>query len=173
MLNTTDSLRHLPANRQGPIRSIAALIGFLTGCFFIAWLGTQWTDMTLDTWYPQLVKPSFNPPNWIFGPVWSALYAMMAVAAWLVWRQAARPVGPMVWVPFVAQLALNAAWSGIFFALQSPGWALAEIFVLWLAIAANIALFWRVSRAAGLLLVPYLAWVSFASVLNAAIWRLN
>lgn len=149
------------------------LLFFVVVCFAAAGIGSVWTSSSLETWYPSLVKPSFNPPDWIFGPVWSALYLMMAVAAWLVWQRGAPPSGLVVWIPFFTQLALNTAWSGIFFGLRQPGWAAAEIVFLWLAIATTILAFRLRSRAAAWLLVPYLAWVSFASLLNVTIWRLN
>lgn len=124
-------------------------------------------------WYAALNKPAWNPPGWIFGPVWTALYAMMALAAWLVWQQGGfavqrRPLGL-----FLLQLALNALWTPLFFGLHQPGLAFVGIILLWLAILATLLTFWRVSRAAAWLLVPYLAWVSFATVLNGTIWRLN
>jgi tryptophan-rich sensory protein len=149
------------------------LLCFVVVCFAAAAIGSVWTSSSLETWYPALVKPGFNPPNWIFGPVWTVLYVMMAVAAWLVWQRGAPPPGPMVWIPFFTQLTLNTAWSGIFFGLRQPGWAAAEIALLWLAIAATILAFRVRSRTAAWLLVPYLAWVSFASLLNVTIWRLN
>jgi translocator protein len=121
----------------------------------------------------SLEKPAFNPPSWVFGPVWTVLYAMMAVAAWLVWREAGFGGATAALSLFFVQLALNLAWSGIFFGLRQPGWALVEIAVLWAAILATMILFFRHSTLAGWLLVPYLLWVSFASVLNAALWRLN
>ena len=125
-------------------------------------------------WYPTLVKPSFNPPAWVFGPVWTVLYLMMGVAAFLVWRRGLDSDGVRLALTiFLVQLALNGAWSLLFFGLQSPGWALADILALWLAIGGTVWLFWRVAPAAGLLLLPYWAWVSFAAVLNGAIWSLN
>lgn len=124
-------------------------------------------------WYAGLNKPAWNPPGWLFGPVWSALYTMMAVAAWLVWRRGgfAAQRRPLGW--FLAQLVLNAVWTPLFFGLHRPGVAFAEILLLWLAIAWTIAAFWRVHRTAAWLLAPYLAWVSFAAVLNGTLWRLN
>ncbi|MCX8090813.1 MAG: tryptophan-rich sensory protein [Verrucomicrobiae bacterium] len=124
-------------------------------------------------WYASLQKPSWTPPPWVFGPVWTVLYTMMAVAAWLVWRQGGfaaqrRPLGL-----FVIQLALNASWTPLFFGLRRPDLAFAEIVLLWVAIAATLAAFRRVSVTAAWLLVPYLAWVSFAAALNFALWRLN
>lgn len=158
---------------DSPARDLVALAGFVALCFASAGLGGYWTSLGLGGWYDGLRKPSFQPPAWVFGPVWTALYASMAVAAWLVWRR--RRVAS-VRVPlalFGLQLALNLAWSGLFFGLRSPGAAFAEIVVLWAAILATLLAFARVSRPAGLLLAPYLAWVTFASVLNLAIWRLN
>ena len=118
----------------------------------------------------NLAKPSWTPPNWLFGPVWSCLYLGMAVAAWLVWRQGS---GFLPMALFATQLLLNAAWSWLFFALHIPGVAFVEIVLLWAAIAATTIVFWRRSILAGLLFVPYWAWVSYASVLNFSIWRLN
>ena len=124
-------------------------------------------------WYADLVKPSWTPPGWLFGPVWTLLYIMMAVAAWRVWRQdglaGARPALAL----FLVQLVLNAAWTPIFFGLHRPGWAFAEICVLWAAIAATSGAFFAKSILAGALMIPYLVWVSFAAALNFAIWRAN
>jgi len=132
------------------------------------------TARGVSTWYPTLVKPSFNPPAWVFGPVWTVLYIMMGVAAYLLWRQGINVVGVRVALAvFVVQLALNALWSILFFGMHSPGWALVEIVVLWFAIGVTIRLFWNVVPAAGALLLPYLAWVSFATVLDASLWWLN
>ncbi len=125
------------------------------------------TSQSLPTWFPTLVKPSFNPPSWLFAPVWTTLYIMMAVAAWLMWLRK----GSLVL--FYVQLALNFAWSLLFFGLHSPALALVDIVAMWIAILLTLLAFWKVDRRAGLLLVPYLAWVSFAGVLNASIWWLN
>jgi len=121
-------------------------------------------------WYASLNKPSFNPPGWVFGPVWTALYAMMGVSAWLVWRQG-NGVRPLA--PWLLQLGLNAAWTPVFFGLHRMDIALVIIIAMWLAILATILAFRKRSRPAALLLVPYLLWVSFATVLNAALWQLN
>jgi translocator protein len=146
------------------------LIGWLLLCFGAAAPGALFPP---GEWYAGLNKPSWHPPSWVFGPVWSTLYVMMAVAAWLVWRQGgfARQRWPLAL--FLVQLALNAAWSPLFFGMQRIGLAFAEIIVLWLAIASTVVAFWRVHRVAGWLLMPYLAWVSFAAVLNGTLWRLN
>lgn len=124
-------------------------------------------------WYRTLQKPSWNPPGWLFGPVWTALYASMGVAAWRVWRRGGWRArrGELGW--FMAQWVLNGLWSPLFFGWHRPGLALAEILLLWAAIAVTGLRFARVDRAAGLLFLPYLAWVTFAAVLNATLWRLN
>jgi translocator protein len=157
-------------NSMTPARHWLSLAGWLLLCFAAASLGGLFLP---GEWYASLKKPSWNPPGWIFGPVWSALYTMMAVAAWLVWRRGgfAAQRGPLTL--FLVQLALNAAWTPLFFGLHWPGAAFVEIVLLWLAIVATIAAFHRASRPATLLLVPYLAWVSFAAALNLALWRLN
>ena len=121
----------------------------------------------------MIAKPSWNPPDFIFGPVWTTLFVMMAVAGWLVWKPAGFKAAVAPLTLFGIQLLLNVAWSWIFFGAHQPGWAFAEIIILWLAIVATMVAFFRCSKIAGWLLVPYLAWVSFASVLNLAIWRLN
>ncbi len=132
------------------------------------------TARGVSTWYPTLVKPSFNPPAWVFGPVWTVLYIMMGVAAFLVWSRGVDTEGvKAALTAFAIQLALNGLWSILFFGMQQPGWALVEILVLWTAIGATVWLFWRVAPAAGVLLLPYWAWVSFASILNASLWWLN
>jgi tryptophan-rich sensory protein len=146
------------------------LFSWLLLCFAAASFGALFTP---GDWYAALKKPAWNPPGWIFGPVWSALYTLMGVAAWLVWRRGGaaaqrRPLGL-----FLAQLALNATWSPLFFGLHQPGLAFAEIVLLWLAIAWTLTAFWPVHRTAACMLVPYLAWVSFAAALNFKLWRMN
>lgn len=139
-----------------------------------ATIGNLATMPAIPTWYAGLVKPSFNPPNWLFGPVWGLLYAMMAVAFWRVLRKPPAVEGRSAAIAaFLVQMALNALWSVAFFGAKSPSLGLLVIAALWLAIAATIALFRRVDRAAATLLLPYIAWVSFAALLNGAIWRLN
>lgn len=157
----------------GKLRSWLVLAGLLVVCFGVASLGSVFTSSAMPEWYMSLEKPAFNPPSWVFGPVWTLLYAMMAVAAWLVWREAGFDGATPALSMFVVQLALNLAWSGIFFGLREPGWAMLEILALWGAIVVTMVLFFRHSSVAGWLLAPYLLWVSFAAVLNAAIWRLN
>jgi translocator protein len=150
--------------------NVIALAAWLIACFAPAALGWLFPP---GEWYASLNKPSWNPPNWIFGPVWTALYFMMAISVWLVWKRGGFAVQGKPLALFLVQLALNAAWTPLFFGLQWPGVAFAEIVLLWLSIAATLAAFYRVNQVAAWLLVPYLIWVSFAAVLNFTLWRLN
>ena len=124
-------------------------------------------------WYGGLQKPFFNPPAWVFGPVWTVLFILMAVSAWLVWEEAEKKPVKIPLVLFYMQLLLNVTWSGLFFGTGRPDLAFAEILVLWVFILAVTVLFYRVRWTAGILFVPYLAWVSFAVVLNGSVWWLN
>lgn len=143
-------------------------------CFIPGIVGSLFTAPAIPTWYAGLVKPAFNPPDWVFGPAWTILYLLMGIALFLVVKGGLteRRVKVAAGV-FTVQLFLNGLWSYVFFGLKSPGWALTEIAVLWASILISLILFMRISRAAGLLLVPYLGWVTFAAVLNGATWRLN
>jgi benzodiazapine receptor len=137
-------------------------------------IGSLATTKAIPTWYQGLKKPAFNPPNWLFGPAWTVLYLLMAVAAFLIWKQGLNAPGiKLALLVFLVQLALNALWSILFFGLRSPLAGFVDIVVLWLAILATIILFFRVLPAAGILLLPYIGWVTFAAVLNAAVLRLN
>jgi tryptophan-rich sensory protein len=132
------------------------------------------TAKGVQDWYPSLVKPPFNPPAWVFGPVWTLLYLLMGIAAFLVWHKG--PDKDLVkagLLLFTIQLALNGLWSVFFFGMRLPGVAFAEIILLWGSIAVTAFFFWRSVPGAGLLLLPYLAWVTFAAVLNGSIWILN
>lgn len=146
---------------------------FIFICFAVAAVGGTATTPKIGGWYAALAKPSWNPPDWIFGPVWSVLYLCMAIAAWLVWRRHGLSGAGWPLAVFAVQLALNAVWSWLFFGCESPGTAFIDVLLLWTAIIATMAAFWRRSTAAGVLFVPYLAWVTFAAVLNCVIWRLN
>jgi len=149
------------------LRSGLVLAGFIviTFCAPLLSIGS-----VPGEWYAALIKPEWNPPAWVFGPAWTLLYTLMAVAAWLVWRRVgfSRPLAF-----YFVQLVLNAVWTPIFFGAHQLGWALAEIVVLWSAILLTLLSFRCVSPAAGWLFVPYLAWVSFATFLNLTLWRLN
>ena len=151
-------------------KMILGLCGWLLLCFAAASPGAVFMP---GEWFAALKKPAWNPPSWIFGPVWTALYAMMAAAAWLVWQRGGWKEQRKPLLIFLAQLALNAVWTPLFFGLHRPGVAFAEIVLLWLAIVATLVAFRPVNRTAAWLLVPYLAWVSFAAVLNGTLWSLN
>ena len=148
------------------------LIVFLAICLGAGGLGSFFTASSVRDWYPRLRKPAGTPPSWVFGPVWSALYVLMAISAWLVWREYHRGARPALLI-FFAQLALNVAWSGIFFGSRMPGIALAEIVLLWFAIAFTILIFLLLLPVSALLLIPYWLWVTYAAYLNWGIWRLN
>lgn len=144
-------------------------------CVVVGYISGQVTRESVDTWYPTIAKPSFNPPNWVFMPVWTTLYIMMGLAAGLVWdkieqqRETVRKGIIFFWI----QLALNALWSYLFFGLHNPMLAMIEIVLLWLMIYETFVQFNKVNKIAGYLLIPYLLWVTFAAVLNASIWWLN
>lgn len=156
-----------------PPRSLLALATFALVTFGAAAIGSAVTTASLDPWYAALEKPSWAPPGALIGAMWTVLYALMAVAAWLVWRRGGVRANRVELSLFGVQLALNVLWSVLFFGLRSPGAAFAGILVLLVAVAATLFAFGRVTRLAGALLVPYLAWVAFASSLNFLIWRLN
>lgn len=148
-------------------QDVRAMLGFLILSFLAAAPGIWVSGVD---WYLKLAKPTWAPPGWLFGPVWSVLYVTIAIAAWGLWRRQGWSGWHALWF---LQLFLNAAWSPIFFGLREPGWALAEIVLLWLSILATILGFASAVRWTGWILVPYLLWVSFATALNFALWRLN
>ncbi|SBT46511.1 TspO/MBR family protein [Micromonospora auratinigra] len=155
--------------RLGRARKWWALAGFgaaVTVAAAVGGLGVRGTQQE----YADLQQPSWAPPSWLFGPVWTVLYALIAVAGWLVWRRVGW--GPALWA-WVVQLVLNAIWTPLFFGASRYGLAFAELVLMWLAIGATVLLFGRVSRPAAGLMLPYWAWVTFAGALNFAIWRLN
>lgn len=158
---------------QGKLRDLAGFTFWMALCIGVSGIGGAITRTSVSDWYQGLSKPSFNPPDWVFTPVWISLFILMGVSAWLVWRRTSFRRGrvPLAW--FGMQLALNLAWSGLFFGIRSVGWALVEIVALWIAILLTVISFYRVNMAAGLFLVPYLLWSSFAVALNASIWWLN
>lgn len=158
-----------PRNPRGAV----ALVASIAVTLGVGAVGGLATASSVTTWYAGLNKPAFNPPNAVFGPVWTTLYVLMAVAAWRVWRRASPlGAGPALML-YVAQLILNLGWSLIFFGLRQPGWAMIEVVCLLTAVAATTVAFWRSDRPAGLMMLPYAAWVGFASLLNLEIWRLN
>ncbi len=170
---TTDIGSRPPYIKRSLPTQIAGLVTCAVLCVSIGAVSGYVTANDIDGWYDTINKPSFNPPNWIFGPVWTTLYVLMAISFWTIWRRhAIKHIVPQS-VLFIAQLTLNFFWSIIFFGLHQIGWALLELAFLWLLILATIIAFWKLSRIASVLLWPYLAWVSFAGILNFAFWRLN
>ena len=153
-----------------PMRPFLMLLVFVVLAFSAAAFGASFPP---GEWYAGLEKPFFNPPSWLFGPVWTVLYLTIAVSGWLVWRQKGFGGARRAFAVYFVQLFLNALWSWLFFGLHFMGLAFVEILLLWGSILATIVLFQRHHRFAGWLLVPYLLWVSFASVLNGTLWWLN
>jgi translocator protein len=152
------------------IFSIIVFVGFVGICFLAAATGAMFRP---GNWYEQLRKPAWRPPNWVFPPAWTFLYLTIAVSGWLVWRTSGFAGAAFPFAIYLVQLILNASWSPIFFGMGRPDLAFIEVVMLWLSIIATIAAFHRVNAVAAWLLLPYLAWVTFAAALNLAIWRLN
>lgn len=150
--------------------SFIGLVVSLLVCFGAAFIGSRFLP---DEWFGKLKKPGWNPPNWLFAPVWTILYILMAISAWRIWEVAGFAGAAIPLVLFALQLALNAAWSALFFGRHRPDLALADIVVLWFAILATTLAFYSVDQLGATLLIPYFAWVSFASLLNLEIWRMN
>jgi len=157
------------------MNKLTKILTIVVTCLAIGYLSGTVTRASILTWYPTLVKPSFNPPNWIFAPVWSMLFIMMGIAAGLVWDRIdfEKEFVKKALVLFAIQLGLNALWSYLFFGLHNPMLAGIEIILLWLMIFETYTQFSKINKIAGYLFIPYLAWVSFAMVLNASIWWLN
>lgn len=154
------------------LKQFIGLVGWLVLSFAASYVGAM-ASFQAKSFYGLLSQPAWAPPPWLFGPVWTALYAMMAVAAWLVWRRGGIRANRHSLALYLIQLAFNALWSWLFFAWQLGAWAFADIILLWVLIAATLVSFWRVSKPAGALLIPYLLWVTFAGALNLALWQLN
>jgi translocator protein len=151
-------------------RSVLGYFGWLALCFAASWSAAL---VSTGGWYAALHKPAWNPPAWVFGPAWTLLYILMATAAWLVWREGGWQAQGRALKLFIAQWFLNALWTPLFFGLHLTGVAFAEIALLWVMIALTLKAFWKVKTAAGMLMLPYLAWVTFATVLNYTLWRMN
>jgi tryptophan-rich sensory protein len=160
--------------RKMSIRNIFKLIISIVACLGAGAIGSVFTRSAIPTWYANLEKPFFTPPNWLFAPAWTLLYILMGIAAFLVWRKGLgnRQVRTTL-IVFLIQLVLNSLWSVVFFGLESPLSGLIVISILWVAILVTIIKFFRISRVASVLMWPYLLWVTFAAVLNASIWLLN
>ena len=162
-----------PDEGSSGTRTWLGLIAFLVVCFAAEAIGGLVTRPSIGTWYAGLARPAWSPPNGVFAPVWFALFLLMAIAAWLVWLRRGLRGARLLFTLFGVQLALNVLWSVLFFGLHSPAAAFVEILVLWVAIGATVVSFWGARRLAGILLLPYWAWVTFAAALNLAFWRLN
>nr|WP_181105691.1 TspO/MBR family protein [Xanthomonas arboricola] len=148
------------------------LLGSLVLCYLVAALGAT-ASIQAATFYAGLQRPDWAPPGWLFGPVWTVLYGMMAISVWLVWRRGGWSSARWALGLFVLQLALNGLWSWLFFAWHMGAWAFVDIVALWVALVLTIVAFAKWQRVAAWLLVPYLLWVSFAAALNYAVWQLN
>ena len=156
------------------LKDVVKLVTSIIICEGAGLLGAVFTTPAIPTWYATLNKPLFTPPGWLFAPVWTALYLLMAIAAFLVWREGLdneQVRGSMI--TFMVQLALNVLWSAVFFGLKSPLWGVIVIIVLWVAILLTMLAFMKVSKPAAWLMLPYLLWVSFASALTVGVWMLN
>lgn len=149
------------------------LVGFLVLCGVISAIGGWVTASSVDTWFRTLAKPAFNPPDWVFAPVWTILYILIAISGWRVWRQCRIDETAPALIVYAIQLVLNLAWSVLFFGMQRLDLAAMEIVLLLAMIALNLVMFLRIDKPAGLLLLPYLAWVAFATFLTVRIWQLN
>jgi len=155
-------------------RNIVKLVVSIIACQCAGVIGSVFTTPAIPNWYAAIEKPAFTPPSWLFAPAWITLYLLMAIAAFLIWRKGLGEEGvKTALVIFLVQLVLNALWSLVFFGLQSPLYGMVVILVLWIAILLTIIKFFKLSTAAGALLLPYILWVSFASILNISIWVLN
>ena len=158
------------------VKELPLLVLCIIICQAAGSIGSFFTNMSVSTWYPALIKPQFTPPGWVIGVVWFIIFILMGIALFFVWRKNLRLNNAFIKnaiVVFGVQLIVNIIWSAVFFGLQSPLYGLGVIAVLWVMILATIVMFWRVSRDAALLLVPYILWVSFAAFLNYDIWMLN
>ena len=154
-------------------RDLLGLVGFVALCLLVSSIGGAITATSVGTWYQALQKPPFNPPDWVFAPVWATLYLFMAIAGWRVWRRAQSKLLWRALLVFAVQLGLNLAWSFLFFGLQRIDLAMVEIIILLFTIIANAFLFWRIDRLAGVLFAPYVLWVMYATALNVSLWLLN
>jgi benzodiazapine receptor len=154
------------------MKSWKMLVLFILICQLAGIVGSVFTTPAIPTWYAGISKPDFTPPNWLFAPAWTTLFLLMGVALYLIWEKGFKKNRIAVYV-FAAQLILNIIWSLLFFGLQNPFFAFVEIIILWIAILATIILFCRVRKEAGIILIPYIAWVSFAALLNYSVWMLN
>ena len=154
-------------------RDLVSLFAFIVLCLVVSGIGGAVTASSVETWYQALEKPPFNPPDWVFAPVWTLLYIIMGIAAWRVWRFRSFEATSKALGFFALQLGFNLTWSFLFFGLQRIDLALVEIVILLVVIIVNAIMFWRIDRLAGLMFLPYIAWVTYATILNSSLWLLN
>lgn len=154
------------------LRQIPGLMGWLILLFAASAIGAA-ASREAGSFYSQLIRPDWGPPPWVFGPVWTVLYALMGISAWLVWREGGFRASCLALSLFLVQLSLNAIWSWLFFVWRLGAWAFVDTVMLWAFILLTAISFWRIRALAGLLLIPYLLWVGFASLLSYSLWRLN
>lgn len=154
-------------------KNIIALILFISICLVAEFIGSMLTFISVNDWYQTLTKPTWTPPNWLFGPVWTTLYILMGISAWLVWNQGGFQQNKTALSIFFIQLFFNVIWSGLFFGLQQLTMAFIDIVLLWILILTMIITFYKSHKIAGLINILYLLWVSYAGALNFQIWRLN
>ena len=154
-------------------RDLVGLFAFIFFCLVVSGIGGAITASSVETWYQALEKPTFNPPDWVFAPVWTLLYIIMGTAAWRVWRFRSFEATSKALGLFALQLGFNLTWSFLFFGLQRIDLALVDIIILLVVIIVNAIMFWRIDRLAGLMFLPYIAWVTYATILNSSLWLLN
>jgi len=154
-------------------KSILPLLVFILITLFAGFIGSFFTTPSIASWYAFINKPSFSPPNWLFAPVWSLLYILMGIAAFLIWQKRDNLKTKPALMFYGIQLILNTLWSIIFFGMHNPGLAFLEIIILWSFILITLIKFYKINKTSGILFIPYLIWVSFASILNFAVWMLN
>lgn len=159
--------------KHNKLNEALALVLFLILCLSAELMGSLLTMSSVDTWYQTIEKPSWTPPNWLFAPVWTTLFLLMAVSAWMIWLDGGIRQNIVPLALFIIQLAFNVLWSGLFFANQSPGLAFINIVFLWFLILSMIIAFIKVKQIAGYMNIPYMLWVTYAGALNLSIWRLN
>lgn len=152
---------------------ILSLAVFILICLAAGVIASMFTSTSVDSWFVALEKPVWNPPNWLFGLVWTVIYVLMAISGWLIWDIRDQPKTKRLLVIFGIQLFMNMAWSAIFFGLQQPAWAFLEIIILWILIGEYIILSWPISKLASVLFIPYWLWMGYATALNFAIWEYN
>lgn len=157
-------------NKKSDLTMLGALVVL---CLLVELIGGWFTQQTVHTWYPEIAKPSWTPPDLVFAPVWTILYMLMAVSVWLIWKTPTTKDKNIAYTVFGVQLFLNMIWSGLFFTLKNPLYGLVDLIPLWFLIIGMLVVFYRIKPLAAALLIPYFLWVSYALALNYSIWTLN